>query len=58
MCPFEQRKTFAISCMRSPAPQLKTLVSVSIGFQNNEMKIKIAIDLVIKINSKRTTLII
>lgn len=38
--------------------QLKTSVSVSIVFQNNEMKIMIAIDLVIKINSKRTTLII
>lgn len=47
-----------MSCMRSPALQLKTSVSVSVVFQNNEMKMKIAIDLVIKMKSKRTSLII
>lgn len=36
--------------MRSPAMQLKTLVSVSVVFQKNEMKMKIAIDLFIKMN--------
>lgn len=47
-----------MSCMRSPAMQLKTSVSVFVVFQNNEMKMKIAIDLVIKLKSKRTSLII